>query len=231
MTLLTLGGLERRDTAAMIANVAGSVTLPHDIMEEIAERTDGVPLFVEELTKAVLESGAHGAAALSSVPPRARSVPATLHASLVARLDRLGLAAREVAQTGAAIGREFGFGLLACTTDLPEPQLHAALDRLTNAGLLFASGTPPASGRYGKLVSRVRPVTAGTDGSRLGAGYEGFGRLPCYRSASIRAEVPRIARGMPSKARGANFGAEMSSRGVAADWGDTNRLGSSRDVL
>ena len=75
----------------------------------------------------------------------ALSVPATLHASLMARLDRLGPAAKDVAQTGAAIGREFGFGLLASVSDLPEPQLREALDRLTNAGLLFVRGTPPQS--------------------------------------------------------------------------------------
>ncbi len=114
-------------------------------MEEIAERTDGVPLFVEELTKAVLEAGAQAPAALSAVPHPALSVPATLHASLMARLDRLGPAAKDIAQTGAAIGREFGFELLAAATDLPEPQLHEALDRLTNAGLLFVRGTAPES--------------------------------------------------------------------------------------
>ena len=129
----------------MVANVAGNAALPAEIVEEIAERTDGVPLFVEELTKAVLEAGAQASAALSAVPHPALSVPATLHASLMARLDRLGPAAKEVAQTGAAIGREFGFGLLASVTDLPEPQLHEALDRLTNAGLLFVRGTPPQS--------------------------------------------------------------------------------------
>ena len=143
VTLLTLARLDRRDTAAMVANVAGNAALPPEIMEEIAERTDGVPLFVEELTKAVLESGAQAPAALSAVPHPALSVPATLHASLMARLDRLGPAAKDVAQTGAAIGREFGFGLLASATDLPEPQLREALDRLTNAGLLFVRGTPP----------------------------------------------------------------------------------------
>ena len=145
VTMLTLARLDRRDTAAMVANVAGNAALPPEIVEEIAERTDGVPLFVEELTKAVLESGAQGAAALSSVPHPALSVPATLHASLMARLDRLGPAAKDVAQTGAAIGREFGYGLLASVTDLPEPQLREALDRLTNAGLLFVRGTPPES--------------------------------------------------------------------------------------
>jgi class 3 adenylate cyclase/tetratricopeptide (TPR) repeat protein len=142
-TLLALARLDRRDTAAMVANVAGSVALPPEIMEEIAERTDGVPLFVEELTKAVIEAG--GQAALSGVPHPALSVPATLHASLMARLDRLGPAAKDVAQTGAAIGREFGYGLLVSATDLPEPQLREALDRLTNAGLLFVRGAPPQS--------------------------------------------------------------------------------------
>ena len=145
VTMLTLARLDRRDTAAMVANVAGDAALPPEIMEEIAERTDGVPLFVEELTKAVLESGAQAPAALSFVPHPALSVPATLHASLMARLDRLGPAAKDVAQTGAAIGREFGYGLLASVTDLPEPQFHEALDRLTNAGLVFVRGTPPQS--------------------------------------------------------------------------------------
>jgi tetratricopeptide (TPR) repeat protein len=145
VTMLTLARLDRRNTAAMVANVAGITALPLEIIEEIAERTDGVPLFVEELTKTVLESAAHGMAALSAVPHPVLSVPATLHASLMARLDRLGPAAKEVAQSGAAIGREFGYELLASTTDLPEPQLREGLDRLTNAGLLFARGTPPES--------------------------------------------------------------------------------------
>ena len=145
VTMLTLARLDRRDTAAMVANVAGDSALPPEIVEEIAERTDGVPLFVEELTKAVLEVRRAGPAALSAMPHPALSVPATLHASLMARLDRLGPAARDVAQTGAAIGREFGFGLLASVTDLPEPQLREALDRLTNAGLLFVRGAPPQS--------------------------------------------------------------------------------------
>ena len=145
VTMLTLARLDRRDTAAMVANVAGNARLPAEIMEEIAERTDGVPLFVEELTKAVLESGAQAPAALSSAPHPVLSVPATLHASLMARLDRLGPTAKDIAQTGATIGREFGFELLSSATNLPEPQLCAALDQLTNAGLLFVRGVPPQS--------------------------------------------------------------------------------------
>jgi predicted ATPase len=143
VTLLTLARLDKRSTTAMIANVAGK-DLPSEIVEEIAKRTDGVPLFVEELTKAVLELDV-GVTTLSAVPGSALSVAATLHASLMARLDRLGSAAKEVAQTGAAIGREFRHELLASVTDLPELQLHEALDRLTNAGLLFVRGTPPQS--------------------------------------------------------------------------------------
>jgi predicted ATPase len=143
VTLLSLARLDRRDTAAMVANVAGDAALPSETVEEIIDRADGVPLFVEELTKAVLEAGTQGPAALSAMPHPASSVPATLHASLIARLDRLGPAARDVAQAGATIGREFGYGLLASVTDLPEAHLHKGLDHLTNAGLVFGRGTPP----------------------------------------------------------------------------------------
>jgi class 3 adenylate cyclase/tetratricopeptide (TPR) repeat protein len=143
VTMMTLARLDRCDTTAMVASVAGNAALPSEIVEEIADRTDGVPLFIEELTKAVLEAGSRAPAALSSVPPPRLAVPATLHASLMARLDRLGQAAREVAQGGAAIGREFGYGLLTGIMDLPEQQLLESLDRLVAAGLVFARGTPP----------------------------------------------------------------------------------------
>ena len=145
VTTLALTRLDRHDTAAMVQNIAGNAALPTEIVAEIVERTEGVPLFVEELTAAVLESGAQGTAALSAVPHPALSVPATLYASLMARLDRLGPAAKGVAQTGAAIGREFGTELLASVADLAEPQLGEALDRLTNSGLLLVRGTPPQS--------------------------------------------------------------------------------------
>jgi class 3 adenylate cyclase/tetratricopeptide (TPR) repeat protein len=143
VTLLSLARLDRRDAAAMVANVAGNAALPPEIVAEITDRADGIPLFVEELTKAVVEAGAQEAAALSAIPPAGLSVPPTLHASLMARLDRLGSATKDVAQTGAAIGREFGYVLLVSITDLPEPQLREALNRLTSAALVFARGTPP----------------------------------------------------------------------------------------
>ncbi|MFL5284016.1 MAG: AAA family ATPase [Rhodopila sp.] len=145
VTLLALPRLDRQATVAMVENIAGNAALPIEIVTEIAERTDGVPLFVEELTKAVLEAGPQAPAALSFAPHSTLLVPATLHASLMARLDRLGPTARDVAQIGAAIGREFEFELLAVVADVPDPQLHEALDRLTNAGLLFIRGTPPQS--------------------------------------------------------------------------------------
>ena len=108
------------------------------------ERTDGIPLFVEEMTKAVLEaedeSEARGTVAAVPSPPQA--VPASLHASLMARLDRLG-PAKDMAQIGAAIGREFSHALLAAVVSKPEAELGSALDRLIDAGLLFRQGAPP----------------------------------------------------------------------------------------
>ncbi|MBV8510410.1 MAG: AAA family ATPase, partial [Xanthobacteraceae bacterium] len=143
VTSLALTRLDRRDTTAMIAGIAGAKGLPAGVAQEIAERTDGVPLFIEETTKAVMESGPQAVEASPSVPHPTVAVPATLHASLSARLDRLGPAAREVAQKGAVIGREFGHDLLASIADLPEPRLREALDRLANSGLLFTRGVPP----------------------------------------------------------------------------------------
>src|SRR5271155_3649246 len=108
--------------------------------------TDGVPLFVEELTKAVVEAGAdRGYASISAVPPSSLAVPATLHASLLGRLDRLGPAAKNVAQVGAAIGRDFSYELLAAAVPLAEPELHEALRRLVEAGLVFQRAAPPAA--------------------------------------------------------------------------------------
>ena len=113
-------------------------------MADIVERTDGIPLFVEEMTKAVLEAESEGEArrTAAAVPSPALAVPASLHASLMARLDRLG-PAKEVAQIGAAIGREFSHALLAAVVRKPEAELGSALDRLIAAGLLFRQGVPP----------------------------------------------------------------------------------------
>ncbi|MGA8196818.1 MAG: adenylate/guanylate cyclase domain-containing protein, partial [Acetobacteraceae bacterium] len=144
VTSLTLNRLGKREAAAIIARLVGSRVLPADVMAEIVERTDGIPLFVEEMTKAVLEAESEGAArrTVAAVPSPALAVPASLHASLMARLDRLG-PAKEVAQIGSAIGREFSHALLAAVTRNSDAELGSALDRLVQAGLLSRQGVPP----------------------------------------------------------------------------------------
>ena len=144
VTALTINRLAPRDIEAMIDGVVGNKFIPTSVRHDIIERTDGIPLFVEEITKAVLEAGSEEEAqrTAATVPHTALAVPASLHASLMARLDRLGLA-KEVAQIGAAIGREFSHALLAAVTHKAEAELQSALDRLMAAGLLFQQGTPP----------------------------------------------------------------------------------------
>jgi predicted ATPase len=145
VTSLTMSRLGRRQGADLVARVTGDKPLPAAIVEHIVAHTDGVPLFVEELTKTVLESGLlHDAGdhwELSGpLPPLA--IPATLHDSLLARLDRLA-PVKEIAQIGAVIGREFPHGLLAAVSPLPEPDLASALDQLVSSELVFRRGAPP----------------------------------------------------------------------------------------
>ena len=137
MTSLVLNRLEEQQVAEIIVRVAGNKALPPKVMTEIVERTDGIPLYVEEMTKAVLE-------AKSEVATKELAVPASLHGSLMARLDRLG-SAKEVAQVGAAIGREFSDALIGALACKPEAELGAALDSLVAAGLLLRQGVPPHS--------------------------------------------------------------------------------------
>jgi class 3 adenylate cyclase/energy-coupling factor transporter ATP-binding protein EcfA2 len=144
VTALTINRLGQHEVSAMIDRVVGNKSLVGSVREDIIERTDGIPLFVEEITKAVLEAESQRAAehAIAVIPPPALEVPASLHASLMARLDRLG-PAKEVAQIGAAIGREFSRALLAAVVRKPEEELNSALDRLLAAGLVFRQGVPP----------------------------------------------------------------------------------------
>ena len=163
MTRLTLNRLGRGPTEAIVAGLAGGRNLPSEVLDEIAARTDGVPLFIEELTKAVLEACGGEAATLTlgAVTPATLAVPATLHASLLARLDRLGPTAREVAQVGAAVGREFSHELLAALSGLDEAGLAAALDRLAGAGLVFRRGAGAEAGYLFKHAL-VRDAAYGT---------------------------------------------------------------------
>ena len=142
-TAITVNRLARREVAALIDRVTGNRPLPASVIEDIVERADGIPLFVEEITKAVLEAGDRAAErAVTAIPSASVPVPATLHASLMARLDRLG-SAKTIAQIGAVMGREFSHALLATVTGKSETELQSALDRLTGAGLLFRQGLPP----------------------------------------------------------------------------------------
>jgi predicted ATPase len=143
---VALNRLGERDGSALVEELAGNAGVSAELVAEIVERSDGVPLFIEELTRAVVEAGAdRGAVTVSGAPSSALAVPATLHASLLGRLDRLGPTAKVVAQTGAAIGRDFTYDLLATAAELAEAELQDALRRLVASGLIFQRGVPPAS--------------------------------------------------------------------------------------
>jgi class 3 adenylate cyclase/tetratricopeptide (TPR) repeat protein len=145
VTMLTLNRLSQRERAALVIHITGGKALPSDLLDQIVDRTDGVPLFVEELTKAVLESEQLQEAGDQYVldqPARPLAIPSTLQASLMARVDRLG-SAREVLQIGAAIGRQFAHELVAAVAGLPDAILQDALARLAEAELVFIRGTPP----------------------------------------------------------------------------------------
>jgi class 3 adenylate cyclase/predicted ATPase len=144
ITTLVLNRLSRPLRTTLVERVAGR-ELPKEVVEEIIVKTDGVPLFLEELTKTVLESNLlterHGRYVLSG-PWRQLAIPATLTDSLMARLDRMGPFKR-IAQIGATIGREFSYETLHAVADTPAEQIEAALDHLEAAGLIVRRGEPP----------------------------------------------------------------------------------------
>jgi class 3 adenylate cyclase len=145
VTLMSLTRLSGRQRADMIAGVTGGKALPKEIAEQIIDRTDGVPLFIEELTKSVVESGLVTKAGdhySVAGPTAALAIPTTLHASLLARLDRLA-PTREIAQIGAALGRSFSHELISAVAQMPQDKLDDALEQLAGAELIFRRGTPP----------------------------------------------------------------------------------------
>jgi predicted ATPase len=140
LTQLTLSGLGRQQVAAMVEKVTGGKTLPVEVVQQIVAKTDGVPLFVEELTKMVLESDFYvGATGRSPLP---LGIPTTLHDTLMARLDRLA-PVRETAQVGAVLGREFSYELLHSVYPLDEVLLQQGLRQLVEAELIYQRGLPP----------------------------------------------------------------------------------------
>jgi len=145
VTTLSLTRLNRRDGAALVERVTGGRALPEQVMDQILARTDGVPLFVEELTKTVLESELmrerDGRYVLERPLP-SLAIPATLHDSLMARLDRLA-PVRDVAQIGAVVGREFSYELVQAVSGLRREKLEDALDELARSELIFRRGEIP----------------------------------------------------------------------------------------
>ncbi len=146
VTTVPLTRLDRRCGAALVERVATGKTLPEEVMHQILARTDGVPLFVEELTKMVLESGflqERDDHYVLDRPLPSLAIPTTLHASLMARLDRLPPTVKEVAQIGAAVGREFSYELLNAVAEAPRGNLDRALEQLVRSGLVFCHGEAP----------------------------------------------------------------------------------------
>ena len=145
LTALTLSPLSQRQSAALVAQMASDKPLPAALANEIVTKTEGVPLFVEELTKAVLDSDLladRGDRWVLTGRLDRLAIPATLQDSLMARLDRL-VAVKDIAQIAAVIGREFAYELLEAVAGLPEDELQGALDQLAEAGLVFRRGDPP----------------------------------------------------------------------------------------
>jgi predicted ATPase len=132
---ISLAPLDRRQVRHMVSELAARHALANEVIESVAERAGGVPLFVEEMTRLLLERGEAGG--IQAIPP-------TLQQSLTARLDRLG-PAREVAQIGSVIGRGFSYALLRAVTAIDDAPLQAALERLAEADILLVQGLPPGS--------------------------------------------------------------------------------------
>jgi class 3 adenylate cyclase/tetratricopeptide (TPR) repeat protein len=138
LSQMTLSRLDRTQVGEMVERVAGGKSLSAEMIQQVITKTDGVPLFVEELTKMVLEQNV---GAYSNTPLLA--IPATLQDALMARLDRLSSTVREVAQLGAAIGREFSYDVIRAVSPLDEAGLRQALAKLVEAELLYPRGLPP----------------------------------------------------------------------------------------
>jgi predicted ATPase len=134
-SMISLVPLDRQQVREMVAELSARHALSKELVDGVTERAGGVPLFVEEVTRLLLERGEQGG--IHAIPP-------TLQQSLMARLDRLG-PAREVAQVGAVIGRDFSYALLRATAGMDDAALQQALERLAEADILLVQGLPPES--------------------------------------------------------------------------------------
>ena len=155
ITQLTLSRLGRSQVEAMVVRVMGGKALPPEVVQQLVAKTDGVPLFVEELTKTVMESGLltprdDHYELRGPLPPLA--IPSTLHDSLMARLDRLSTV-REIAQLGATIGREFSYELLKAVSPFIETSLQQGLKQLVEAELIYQRGLVPQVTTFSSMRS------------------------------------------------------------------------------
>jgi len=211
VTMLTLNRLGRRDRIALVEQITGDKALPGAVVDQIVERTDGVPLFVEELTKSVLESG------VSLV-----EIPATLHDSLMARLDRLA-SVRLVAQTGAAIGREFSYALLRAVSRLSEEELQAGLGRLVASELVSQRGMPPEAVYSFKHVL----VQDAAHGSLLRATRQ---QLHAQIAEALEAQSPELSDSQPELFAQHYAEAGLVEKSVAF-WGKAGRRSAARSAM
>jgi predicted ATPase len=228
VTTVALNRLGERDGSLLVERLTSNAGVSAELVAEVVERSDGVPLFIEELTRAVIEAGAdRGALTVSGVPASKLAVPATLHASLLGRLDRLGPTAKLVAQAGAAIGREFSYDLVAAAAELAERELQDALLRLVGSGLVFQRGAPPASDylfkhalvqetAYSTLLRRPPSGFASADRGSAGGAVS-----LAYRGAAGACR-PLLRRGGDGRQGGAllAFGGEIVGRKVGGGGGD-----------
>ena len=221
VSLLTINRLSRALAASIVDGMLQGRDLPAAIRDQILARTDGVPLFVEELTRAVLDAdlvgGRDGGVGLhGQLPPLA--IPATLQDSLMARLDRLA-PVKEVAQTGAVIGREFSFDLLSTVSPMAREELADALDKLVAADLVFQRGSLPEAtyvfkhslvqdAAYQSLAAQPPPGAARADRGRLEEAAQGDHRRPAGGDRASLGECRPagpsrrpLERGRPARAR------------------------------
>jgi class 3 adenylate cyclase/predicted ATPase len=225
VTMLALNRLERRDRAALVEQIARGKGLPAPIVEQIGDRTDGVPLFIEELTKSVLESGLLREEAERYVLDRALpplAIPTTLHDSLMARLDRLS-SVRRVAQIGAAIGREFSYTLLSAVSRLPEDELQTALARLVGSELVFQRGAPPDA----VYVFKHALVQDAAHGSLLRSSRQ---QLHAQIAAALEAHSRDVAETQPELLAQHYADAGLIEKSVAC-WGKAGHRSAARSAM
>jgi class 3 adenylate cyclase/predicted ATPase len=225
VSVLMLNRLDRRDRIDLVEEIAGGKGLPSEVVDQIVDRTDGVPLFVEELTKSVLESGllreeANRYVLDGTLPPLA--IPTSLHASLLARLDRLA-SMRLVAQIGAGIGREFSYALLRVVSRLPEDELQTALGRLVASELVFQRGTPPEA-VYSFKHALVQDAA---HGSLLRSTRQ---QLHAHIAEALEAQSPEMMDNQPELFAQHYAEAGLVEKSVAC-WGKAGRRSAARSAM